>query len=183
MNWYVLFVKTGHEQKAVAEIGNTWNLCGIKVFTPMYDAKFRKQGRVLTEKRRLFPGYVFIESQLAGTDFHLATRPFVTTSQHALKLLRYGKNYESDLSFEMKNTEQQTFRELYNQNYCIDMSKGIIEGDEIKIIEGPLVNQVSRIKKINRHKMEATIELVMMGEARNVTVGLEIIEKLPKGSC
>jgi transcriptional antiterminator NusG len=58
------------------------------------------------------------------------------------------------------------------------MSKGIVVGDKIKVTEGALVGSESLIKKINRHKMEAMIQVKLMGDYRDVVVGLEVIEKL-----
>ena len=55
----------------------------------------------------------------------------------------------------------------------------MIVGDRVTITEGPLAGYESYIKKINRHKMEAVVQIEMMNAPRDVTVGLEIVKKLP----
>ena len=178
MYWYALFVKTGQEHKVLLEIDKIWKIEGIKPFVPVCDTHFRKAGRVYSEKRRLYPGYVFVEAEYRGLEFYELTHLFILRSEHALKLLRYGgKNYEGD-PFEMNQEEYSNLLQLYNKEYCIEMSKGFMEGDSIYISDGPLKGFESRIKNINRHRMEAVVEIEMMGRMIDITVGLEIIEKL-----
>jgi len=122
MFWYVLFVKTGCEQKIANEISTRWKLEESKAFVPVYDAVFKRSGRVYPERRRLCPGYVFIDSKLNGSDFCKASWPYIIRSENALKLLRYGDNEEFEGgAFEMKREEYMTFLQLYNEEYCIEM--------------------------------------------------------------
>jgi transcriptional antiterminator NusG len=50
-------------------------------------------------------------------------------------------------------------------------------GDTIRITSGALMGFESRIKKINRHKREAVVELQIMGAKREVSLMLEILVK------
>ena len=176
MAWYVLFVKTGCEHRAETEISKTWKIEDIHPFVPMYDAYFKRSGKRILEKRRLFPGYIFIESKIKGTEFYTAIKPFIAQSENTLKLLRYGEDYD-DHSFEMHKEEQQSLMNIYNDEYCIEISQGFIEGNAVTITNGSLLGLENRIKKINRHKMEAVVEIQMMGTIREMTVGLEIVGK------
>ena len=47
----------------------------------------------------------------------------------------------------------------------------------IRMVAGALVGLEGRIKKINRHKREAIVEMEMMGAVRKVAVMLEVVEK------
>jgi transcriptional antiterminator NusG len=176
MNWYVLFAKTGYEQKAVDEISRAWKIDDLNPFIPTYDMPFRRAGKVSLEKRLLFPGYIFIESEINEKEFYVAVRQFIVQSKYALKLLHYGGF--SDSNFAMKDEDREIFLKLYNKNYCIEMSRGFIEGDKIIIIDGPLLGFESYIKKINRHKMEAIIAIKLMGDVREIKVGLETVKKI-----
>jgi len=152
MFWYVLFVKTGYEQKVASEISARWYLEDSKPFVPMYDAIFKRAGRVYPERRRLCPGYVFIDSKIDGADFYKASQAHISRSEHALKLLRYGRSdtFESK-AFEMKREEYMTFLQLYNAEYCIEMSKGFLEGDLVYITDGPLVRGLQDLRfKVRR---------------------------------
>lgn len=67
---------------------------------------------------------------------------------------------------------------LCNDDHCIESSSGIKEGSKIIITDGPLKGFESAIKKVNRHKRQALIELEFMGSMRMVSVALEVLEKV-----
>ena len=58
------------------------------------------------------------------------------------------------------------------------MSVGVIEKDKVKIQEGPLVGMEGLIKKIDRHKRQAVLEMEMFGRKVEMKVGVEIVEKI-----
>lgn len=58
------------------------------------------------------------------------------------------------------------------------MSKGVIRNGRPVITSGPLKGREGLIRKIDRHKRIADIEIPLAGERRQVTVGLEIYEKV-----
>ena len=178
MAWYALFVMTGYEHEVANIISRKWRVDGLRPFVPMFDAHFRKAGAVLSEKRRWIPGYVFLESEMNGLDFYLKTKPYVSYTEKALKLLRYG-NGHMDLSFEMQEGDRTFLKKLLNKDECIEMSHGYIKGSSIIVTDGPMVGLEGLIKKVNRHKMLATIETSIFGDTREVTVGLEIVSRMP----
>ena len=58
-----------------------------------------------------------------------------------------------------------------------DSSVGYFEGDNIVVTYGPLVGMEGSIKRIDRHKRLALVEMDMFDRVTEVKVGLEIIEK------
>ena len=44
----------------------------------------------------------------------------------------------------------------------VEFSSGVMEGDEIVILNGPLMNQTGLIKKLDRHKRLAYLELSLI---------------------
>ena len=61
----------------------------------------------------------------------------------------------------------------------VEFSSGVMEGDEIVILNGPLMNQTGLIKKLDRHKRLAYLEIEILGRVKTVKVGLEIVRKKP----
>lgn len=59
----------------------------------------------------------------------------------------------------------------------VEMSEGIIENDQIIITRGPLKGHEGLIKKIDRHKRRAYLELEMFGRKIETQVGLEVVAK------
>ena len=177
MGLFVLFVKSGNEALALKEMDSIWSFDKtMRFIVPEYDARFRKGGKVYSETRKFMPGYVFIESDLSGMDFYILSNPLISWSKNILRLLRYGGSSLDD-SFEMKQEEYQAFQQLLGKNNRVAMSKGVIEGDKTIITEGPLVGRENLIKKIDRHKMEASLELAVFEGITRTKVGLEIVSK------
>jgi transcriptional antiterminator NusG len=58
------------------------------------------------------------------------------------------------------------------------MSKGIIEGDQIIVERGPLKGYEGFIKKIDRHKRIAFIDIELFNTITTIKVGLEIVSKV-----
>ena len=61
----------------------------------------------------------------------------------------------------------------------VEFSNGVMEGDEIVILNGPLMNQTGLIKKLDRHKRLAYLEMEILGRKKTVKIGLEIVRKRP----
>lgn len=54
----------------------------------------------------------------------------------------------------------------------------LMVGDRIQILDGSLKGLESIVRKVNRHKRQAWIEIEFMGDIRLVSVALEIVEKV-----
>ena len=89
------------------------------------------------------------------------------------KVLRYGDSGQAILH----GKDTQLLEKLWSGRECLEISVGVMEGDKVKIVEGPLVGKESMIKKINKHKRQAVVEINFMGENRLITIGLDIIRK------
>ena len=59
----------------------------------------------------------------------------------------------------------------------MEMSEGVIEGDCVMVIRGPLKGHEARITRIDRHKRLAWVDMDMLGRHKAIRVGLEIVSK------
>lgn len=172
MKWYVLFVRTGREERVKRLLENRLYNESIIPFIPLHEIIFKRKNYYKTETKLLFPGYLFIESELSDFEFIRKITPILYYQSDIIRVLRYS---QSEIA--MRDSEVHMLLDLYNDDYCIEMSRGIIAGDKIIVTDGPLKGRESIVRKIDRHKREAKIEMVFMGEPRIITVGLEIIRK------
>ena len=69
-------------------------------------------------------------------------------------------------------------KSMCGEGSVIGISKGIIRGGKPVITSGPLKGREGLIQKIDRHKRTADIEIPLAGNQKQVTVGLEIYEKM-----
>lgn len=167
--WYVIQVKTGTEESILIQCQkNIPDTILENCFIPCYEEKKRIRGVWTIQKRRLFPGYVFlVAGNLEQISFQL---------KHIIgrtRLLGIG-----DEIIPLTDEEIQFLVAFGGEKQVVEMSEGIIEGAEVKILSGPLQGREALIRKIDRHKRKAYLELKMFGRMQKVQVGLEIVEKI-----
>ncbi|WP_041706848.1 antiterminator LoaP [Ruminiclostridium cellulolyticum] len=173
MHWYVLFVKSGREHRVEQYLKKIVGIDMINPFIPLHEFLFKISGTVKRELKPLFPGYVFIESDMAGQEFIRKLYNKIYLLSDIVRILKY-----SDTEIAVRDSEKQMLLDLCNNEHCIESSRGVIKGDRIYITNGPLRGRESIIKKVNRHKRQALVEMEFMGDKRLVSVALEIVEKV-----
>lgn len=174
--WYVIQVRAGQEEKIVFQcrkkiqnyIEGTEKAGMLeRCFIPYYEQKRRYEGAWHTEQRVLFPGYVFlISNDVEGLFFELKKVQGLT------KLIGTGKEIVP-----LSESEVQLLLHLGGDDQIVETSIGVMEQDQICITRGPLMGLEGCIKKIDRHKRTAWLEIEMMGRIVETRVGLEVVEK------
>ncbi len=171
-NWYALFVKSGQEARAAEEIKSYFfDKAETRVLS--VETYFRKHGIVKKEKNVLFPGYVFALSELENEMFIIQCKNLISCSDLLYKILYYGDTRQAALN----ERDVGLLEKIWLGRDCLEASVGIMEGDKVKIMEGPFVGRESMIRKVNRHKRQAVVEIDFMGEVRSIAIGLDIIRK------
>lgn len=170
LNWYVLFVMGGKEQK-ICEFLEKEN---IHAFLPKMEVLYRKQGTFYPQEKLMFPSYVFIESDLEHTFFHQKLLELKQKKTGIIKELKFDNEGTPALTQE----EKELIEKLIGRKKVMKHSIGYIEGDQVIVTEGPLQGFESKIIKIDRHKRRAQIEIEMLGRVVNLNVSLEIIKKI-----
>ena len=89
------------------------------------------------------------------------------------KVLGTGERWTSIIDQDLKVLEK-----LLNKRRLVEMSTGCIEGDQVVIVDGPLKGLETVVRKINRHKKTALVEMHMFGRRQDVAVGLEIVSRV-----
>jgi transcriptional antiterminator NusG len=167
--WYVIQTQTGHEDKIKTMMDRTRPEgldCRCELF--FYESKRRYLGAWNTERKLLFPGYVIaITDDIQGVSDHLKLLPEYS------KVLKHG-----DEMVPLAEDEVSLIRRLTGDDGVMSMSYGIQVGDKVRGTDGALVGMEYRILKIDRHKRKAVIEIELFKEKKEVTVGLEILEKV-----
>ncbi|MBR2836026.1 MAG: antiterminator LoaP [Coriobacteriales bacterium] len=160
------------EEKVAKRLGRAENSHLWKAFVPAREIQRKRQGVWHTEIDVLFPGYVFVETQSVNE-----LKQAVYALPDALKILSQGEEPATALSPE-EEANIKAF--IAPGDNILRMSRGLQEGDNIIILEGPLKGFTSNIKDIDRHKRLAWLEIPICGRNVMVKVGLEIVAKNTK---
>ncbi|MEH2955939.1 antiterminator LoaP [Candidatus Merdisoma sp. JLR.KK011] len=166
--WYVIQVRTGTEREIIRQCQTVIPKETLeKSFLPCFEEMKRYQGAWHKEQKLLFPGYVFLISG-DPEQLYRSLKPVIGLT----KLLKTG-----DQIISLTEPEIQFLLRFGGTEQLVKMSTGFVEQDQIIILDGPLKGMEGYIKKIDRHRREASLELPMFGRILDVKVGLEIIGK------
>lgn len=169
-SWYVARVRIGAEENVrirCLEQISSQILRDCYVFH--YKEKRNVQGEWIVQEQILFPGYVFlvvrdVEAEKINRELRKV--------KSAIEIL------EMDGKLAVLTDEEVNFLlELSGQGQIIEFSEGIIEQSKVRIYSGPLVGKEKYIRKIDRHKRRAVLEMSLFGEKQEMLVGLEIVLK------
>lgn len=178
--WYILFVRAGSENRVIADLRSAFEQkspnYSFDLFYPEAEQYFRsKKYQILGHrylKRPLFPGYVFIETDMPASDF---LSEYITFIYRSMDIIRILKDSSGEIA--LPETERQRLNYLLRGKHCLEHSVGYIVGEQIVVTAGPLMGREAIIKKINRHNRDALIELELFGETLSLKIALEIISK------
>lgn len=171
-NWYVFFVQTGQEYTACNFLNKLFDMDKSVSFVPQLDITFKRAGLIRKELKPMFQGYVFVDSILDERIFITQAHRYIRFSNCIFRLLGDQVGY-----MKLHRNEKDYLLGFLNDKYIVEESKGFIVGDKVFIKSGPLKSRESIIKKIDRHKRLAEIELVLFGDVRRIRVPLQILSK------
>ncbi|HIZ08049.1 MAG TPA: antiterminator LoaP [Candidatus Eubacterium avistercoris] len=166
--WYVIQVRTGTEEniRLQCEAKISENILE-RCFIPHYEERRKIRGEWRTMEKVLFPGYVFLITEEVEELF-LQLRKVIGLT----KLLGTGNEITA-----LSEMETAFLERLGGEEQIVRMSEGIIEESRAKILSGPLMGMEGQIRKIDRHKRKAWLEVEMFGRLQMVEIGLEITMK------
>ncbi len=177
--WYVMQVVSGQENRTICLMEKmiSEEILG-SCFAPMrrLRKKFNGTWQEITEK--LFPGYVFLISEQPQLLYEeLKQIPALT------KILGRCEEYFTPLSEkDVRMLEKFQNKTVDSGELTVGISRiAVEEGNQIRILSGPLRELEGQIKKVNLHKRIAVVEVEFMGSKSLVHLGVEMVEKISIG--
>ena len=166
--WYVMQVRTGSEENIQLQCQKDISSDILEdCFIPYYEEKKNIKGEWKTQRKILFPGYVFLDSrQVVRLYSNLQQVSGLT------KLLKTG-----DEVVPLTKEEVHFLKTFGGEEQIVAVSEGIIENSKVIVMSGPLMGKEGYIKRIDRHKRRAFLEMPMLGQRQKIRVGLEIVSK------
>ena len=150
---------TGAERSVSENIEKNLSVAALY---PAWVRELKGKGGFMQRDEAVLPGYVFVYAD------DLSCIGAISRMEKVLHILRYGDGsyglYGDDLAFA---------RWVYAQNGRIGLSRAMMAGDEMVIIDGPMKDYEGRIKRIDKHNRYAQIEITLGGVTRNVWLGFQ----------
>ncbi len=158
---YVLCVACTAGTEAAFAASMRWQTDICALF-PVFEREEHKNGAWAVKAYPLLPGYVFL----------YADRPIdvrrMQGRKHVKRVLQYGDG-ETNLRGEDRNFAEW----VYRYNGRIALSRAWLVGDQTQIIDGPLKEYEGVIKKINRQRRSALVEIHIGQQARDVWLSFQ----------
>ncbi|MXP74771.1 antiterminator LoaP [Lachnospiraceae bacterium WCA-9-b2] len=167
--WYVVQVRTGTEESIRIQCEKHMSEEVLeRCFIPYYEEAKRIRGNWTTLEKVLFPGYVFMITEKLERLYEqlhsvIGLTKLIGTGQEIVPLCA------EEIAF---------IQGIGGENQVVEMSEGVIVKSNVKITSGPLMGKEGMIKKIDRHKRKAWLEVPMFGRVQTVQVGVEIVAKV-----
>lgn len=166
---YAVQVRTGTEERMCRLLRRTLGDAAEDCFTPSYEALRAQRGQWHTVRLHLLPGYVFVQTRAPEAVLERLRATPVFTRLLGAEGERFMPLSADEVAWLSAYADVET--------HLVGMSTGIIEGDTVLVLRGPLRGHEFEIKKIDRHKREAELEVPMLGRMKRIRVGLEIVSK------
>lgn len=165
--WYVIQVYTGKELEIAQQCRNRVVEAGEDAFVPLAERWTKIRGERTMITSRLFPGYVFIETDKIEDFYKRLNRIYAMT-----KVLKTGEKMTS-----IHPEEEEYLKQLGGSDHVVKYSEGYIEGDKLVVTSGSLKDFKGKVKKILRHKRLVVLEVSLLGNTVEITLGMGVVEK------
>lgn len=159
--WYCL--RTGVRQEAAATRLLRAEL-GLEVFCPRIRFKRPRATGVTWVHEAMFPGYLFVKFA-----YPLLHRRIAATSGVA-RILSFGGR-----PCVVEDSVIRDLRRHVNDGETVEISPEIREGEEVKIVEGPLSGVRALVSRVLPAQERIAILLSMLGEEREIEVSAEAV--------
>ncbi len=181
--YYVLQVGSGREARAERLIQTLVDPALFSAcFHPLRHEKKKIRGQWTHVYRTLIPGYVFLETENAEA-FSKAIRRLPAF----LRLLGTVDTAGERVFCPLPQEEEAWLKEIIglysgtqkeNLSPVVELSQvGFTAGDEVRILSGPLLNFVGKVRRLDLHRRYAEVEVEFLGQKRSMRLGIEIVEK------
>ncbi|MCK9266809.1 transcription termination/antitermination protein NusG [bacterium] len=170
--WYILQVKTGHEDKIKKLLENSDDSILKKieqVVVPKEDIIEVVKGEKKVKSRKFWPGYILMEIDDSADDMIWHK---IKTTQGVIKFLGAGNPVPlSDIEAEKIMFEIEEKKGKATPKVEFDI------GDRVEIKEGPFVNFSGMVEEVNPDKERLIVSISIFGRATPVELNYWQVEK------
>lgn len=168
--WYVLYCPKTNEEAILQSCRENISSAVLKdAFLFTYERMKRYQGGWHLEKEKMFPDYIFLESDDSERLFQ-ELEPYRLAAEPM-------ESKQGKVLLPVEAEEEQLLQELCGDERNMSMSKGIIHQGITRVTEGPLKGKEHMISRIDRHKRLAFLKTPGFSAGAAFKAGLEITEK------
>ena len=173
--WYVIHTHSGSEDKVKQNLEHRIQLLGkqqsiFRIVVPKESAERVQDGERVTQTRKIYPGYVLVQMNLDDD-----TWTVVKNTPGVTGFIGLGEKPTPLHEKEVQNVLRAAG--LGPQRSPAMTPIGFLEGQTVKIIDGPFTDFIGVIKEINQEKRKAKVLVFIFGRDTAIEVDLIQLEE------
>lgn len=174
MNWYIIHTYSGFENKVRESLRTRAGAFGFadqlgEILIPTEEVVEMRNGKKVTSKRLLYPGYVLVQLQMNETLWHA-----VKETPRVTGFVGGGKDPVPLTADEVNSV-------LYRQTSSAERPRpkmSFDKGEMVRITEGPFANFSGRVDEVNTERDTLRVLVTIFGRSTPVELDFLQVEKL-----
>ncbi|MCL2017176.1 MAG: transcription termination/antitermination protein NusG [Alphaproteobacteria bacterium] len=172
MNWYIVNVHTGCENKVAKELREKIDTAKLnplfgEILVPTREITEIKGGKRVKTEKKFFPGYIVVQMTMTNETFSL------------VKLLPQVVMFLGQKNRPVPISEDEARRLMRQMEEGPVTSEAEYEvGQEIHIIDGPFANFNGVVAEVDNLKQKMTVTVLVFGRETSVGLDFSQVEKV-----
>lgn len=173
-NWYIVHAYSGFEQKVAESLRTRSEAFGFadrlgQILIPTEEVVELRNGKKVTSKRLLYPGYVLVEMEMDDELWHaVKSTPRVT-------------GFVGGGTKPVPLTADEVNSVLYRQAHSAERPRPKLsfeKNETVKIIDGPFTNFSGKIEEVNTERNTLRVMVTIFGRSTPVELDFLQVEKI-----
>ena len=172
-NWYIVQSHSSFENKVAQEIKEEANKANLsdkidEIIVPTHDITEVKRGKRVQRKKKYFPGYVLLKSEMNNTIYHM------------IKSLKKVSGFLGTKGTPIPVSEKEIEKILGQIKDGVVQPKSGVEynvGEKVQVIDGPFASFSGLVEDIDEDKLRLKVSVSIFGRPTPVDLEYSQVEK------
>ena len=173
-NWYIVQSHSSFENKVAQEIKEEATKANIEdrieeIIVPTHDITEVKRGKRVQRKKKYFPGYVLLKSEMDNTIYHM------------IKNLKKVSGFLGTKGTPIPVSEKEIEKILGQIKDGVVQPKSGVEynvGEKVQVIDGPFASFSGMVEEIDEEKSRLKVSVSIFGRPTPVDLEYNQVEKV-----
>ena len=173
--WYIVHAYSGMEKAVERNLRERIDRAGMedkfgRILVPTEEVVELKNGKKSVTERRIFPGYVLVEMEMADDTWHLV--------KHTSKVTGFiggARNRPAPIS------DAEVAKIVNQMQEGVDKPRPKVEwivGELVRVKEGPFTDFNGAVEDVNYEKSKVKVSVTIFGRATGVELDFAQVEKI-----
>ncbi len=172
-NWYIVQSHSSFENKVAQEIKEEASKANLadkieEIIVPTHDITEVKRGKRIQRKKKYFPGYVLLKSEMDNTIYHM------------IKNLKKVSGFLGTKGTPIPVSEKEIEKILGQIKDGVVQPKSGVEynvGEKVQVIDGPFASFSGLVEDIDEDKLRLKVSVSIFGRPTPVDLEYSQVEK------